>query len=299
MAKPLILLAGLVVLGGGAAWALTAPRSADSALLAEADSAPGDPTRGAQVFWAAGCASCHVAAEAEETDAPVLSGGQKFPSEFGTFIAPNISTDPDHGIGDWTLADLATALTEGVSPQGDHYYPAFPYTAYTHMTATDIADLWTFMQTLPASDVPSLPHEVGFPFNIRRAVGGWKTLYLNDDWVLETGDDPQLDRGRYLVEALGHCGECHTPRGTFGGLDTGRWMAGAPNPTGRGTIPNLTPAKLSWDASEIAYYLESGFTPDYDSAGGHMAPVVKNFAKLPPEDRAAVAAYVKALPPAE
>ena len=258
----------------------------------------GDATRGEAVFLAAGCASCHAAPGAE--DKRLLSGGQRFVSDFGTFVAPNISPDPTHGIGGWTLAEFASALKRGVSPQGRHYYPAFPYTAFAKMEDQDIADLWAYWQGLPASDAPSLPHEVGFPFSIRRGIGLWKLLYLNEDWVMAGDLDPQLTRGRYLVEALAHCGECHTPRGALGGLDTGRWLAGAPNPSGKGQIPGLTPDKLSWGAEDIAYYLETGFTPDYDSAGGHMVAVVENFAKLTAEDRAAVAAYVKAVPrPAE
>jgi len=287
----LILVAALAAAAGW--WITRAQPLAEDALAG----LTGDAARGEAVFLAAGCASCHVAPNAE--DKRVLSGGQRFASDFGSFVAPNISPDPVHGIGGWTMAQFASALKRGVSPEGQHYYPAFPYTAYARMRDRDIADLWAFWQGLPASDTPSQPHEVGFPFSIRRGVGVWKLLYLNDDWVM-TGDlDPQLERGRYLVEALAHCGECHTPRGPLGGLDRANWLQGAPNPNGKGQIPGLTPDKLKWDAAEIAYYLEAGFTPDYDSAGGHMVAVVENFAKLTAEDRAAVAAYVKALAPAQ
>ncbi|MEV8465541.1 cytochrome c [Fluviibacterium sp. DFM31] len=257
----------------------------------------GDPVAGETIFTAAGCASCHMAPGAEGEAQRVLSGGQKFPSDFGTFIAPNISPDPDHGIGGWDLADLAGALTRGVSPEGEHYYPAFPYTAYTHMELQDIADLKAYLDTLPASDAPSQPHQVGFPFNIRRAMFGWNLLYLSDHWVLPVGDDPKLERGRYLVEALAHCGECHTPRTALGGMDTDRWMAGAPDPSGKGKVPNITPAALDWGESDIVFFLETGFTPNFDAAGGHMVDVINNMAKLSAEDRAAVAAYIAALPP--
>lgn len=256
----------------------------------------GDASRGESVFIAAGCASCHAAPDAEGDAKLVLAGGQRFESDFGTFIAPNISPHSQEGIGDWTLAEFASAVQRGVSPEGQHYYPAFPYTSYVNMTDQDVVDLWAYWQTLPADTTPSAAHEVGFPFNIRRAVGAWKQLYLTDDWVMTSADTPELDRGRYLVEALAHCGECHTPRSALGGLDRSQWLAGAPNPTGRGTIPSLTPDDLTWGAGEIAYYLESGFTPEYDSAGGHMVAVIENFAKLPASDREAVAAYLKALP---
>ncbi|SPF80425.1 c-type cytochrome [Pseudoprimorskyibacter insulae] len=257
------------------------------------DGLSADPANGEQVFYAAGCISCHAAPGTTGPAKLTLAGGQAFPSDFGTFIAPNISPDPDHGIGGWTLSEFASALRYGSSPDGQHYYPAFPYTAYAHMTDQDIADLWAFWQGLPPSDVPSQPHQVGFPFNIRASLGGWKMLFMSKDWVVADIPSPEVERGRYLVEALGHCGECHTPRNALGGLDTANWLGGAPNPSGSGKIPSL--AALDWAASDIAYYLETGFTPDFDSAGGHMAPVVQNFARLPAADRDAVAAYIKAL----
>ncbi|SHH21643.1 c-type cytochrome [Marivita hallyeonensis] len=256
----------------------------------------GDVANGEVVFIASGCASCHAADDAEGDAKRVLTGGHRLASDFGTFVAPNISMDATHGIGDWTLDDFATALRAGVSPDGQHYYPAFPYASYAGMTDQDVVDLWAFMQTLPADATPSAPHDIGFPFNIRRAVGVWKTLYLNDDWVVTDVPSPELERGRYLVEVLAHCGECHTPRDALGGLDRAAWMAGAPNPSGRGTIPALTPDELTWSAADVAYYLETGFTPDFDSAGGSMADVVTNFAQLSASDRQAVAAYIKALP---
>ncbi|MFP7570657.1 c-type cytochrome [Marivita sp. S2033] len=259
------------------------------------DGVQGDAARGEQVFIAAGCASCHSAPEAEGEDKLVLAGGQAFPSDFGTFIAPNISPHEEAGIGDWTLAQFASAVQRGVSPDGAHYYPAFPYASYVRMTDQDVTDLWAYFQTLPADATPSAAHDVGFPFNIRRALGGWKFLYFNDDWVMADAATPELERGRYLVEALGHCGECHTPRTALGGLDTAAWLSGAPNPTGKGRIPSLAPADFDWSATDIAYYLETGFTPEFDSVGGHMTAVVDNFAQLPASDRLAVAAYIKAL----
>ena len=290
--KRVLLVLLLAALGAaGLGFWLTAPSRVSADRL---EGLTGDADSGEAVFTAAGCASCHHAPDSD--DKLVLAGGQAFPSDFGTFHAPNISPDPDHGIGDWSFEDFANALLRGVSPEGSHYYPAFPYAAYTHMREQDIADLWAYMQTLPPSQAESQPHEVAFPFNIRRAVGGWKLLFFDPSWVIEDVDTPELERGRYLVEALAHCGECHTPRNALGGLDRDAWLSGAANPSGDGRIPGLTPDHLDWSAGDIAYYLETGFTPDFDSAGGHMVEVIENFAKLPAEDRQAVAAYVKALP---
>ena len=292
-------LAGVVLLGLAAVAAglwLTRPDRLPAAALA---SVQGDATRGAMVFWAGGCASCHAAEDAEGEDRLVLAGGRAFPSEFGTFYAPNVSPDPQAGIGAWGFEDFANAVQRGVAPDGAHYYPAFPYPAYTLARTDDVADLWAFWQTLPATDEPSRPHDVGFPFSIRRGIGVWKMLYMPDGFATAQPVDADAERGRYLAEALAHCGECHTPRDALGGLDRTRWLAGAANPSGDGRIPNVTPEGLSWSRQEIAQYLTDGFTPDFDSAGGHMVSVIRNLARLPDADRSAIAAYLKQVPPAE
>jgi mono/diheme cytochrome c family protein len=158
--------------------------------------------------------------------------------------------------------------------------------------------LRAYLQTLPPSDAASLPHDVPFPFNIRRSLGGWKLLFLKDGFVRP--DVPaDAEAGRYIVEALAHCGECHTPRNALGGLDYTRWLGGAPSPDGKGKIPNITPGALTWSESEIVDYLKTGFTPEFDSAGGLMAEVVANMSQLPDEDLLSIAKYLKALPPVE
>ena len=143
-------------------------------------------------------------------------------------------------------------------------------------------------------------HQLGFPYNVRRGVGVWKRLFLDEGQVVAL-DNPSeaVARGQYLVEGPGHCGECHTRRNFMGGLDRSQWLGGAPNPAGRGTIPNITPGSssfASWSEADIANFLETGFTPEFDSAGGEMAEVVKSLARLPADDRAAIAAYLKAVP---
>ncbi|WP_322888942.1 MULTISPECIES: c-type cytochrome [unclassified Yoonia] len=282
-------IAGLAVLAIGAGWVATRPAPLPATAL---DGITPDAARGETVFAIAGCANCHAA-----TDGPreVLSGGRAFASDFGTFHAPNISSDPVHGVGGWTDLELASAITRGVSPQGAHYYPAFPYTSYIKADLQDVADLIAHMRSLPASNSPSLPHDLRFPYNIRAGLGAWKALYLRDDWVADA-PTPELERGRVLVEALGHCAECHTPRDALGGLDRSAWMTGAPNPSGEGRIPGITPTALDWSAQDIAAYLQSGFTPEFDSAGGSMAEVIHGTAALSDDDRLAIAAYLKALP---
>lgn len=290
--------ATLVVIGAIALWFASAPVRLNAAEIAAAP--PGDAARGERVFWAGGCASCHAAAGAEGGARFRLAGGVSLATPFGTFVAPNISPDPKDGIGGWSFADFANAMMRGVSPDGSHLYPAFPYPSYARMTIADVADLYAFLKTLPAVKGRAPEHRLGFPFNIRRGLGLWKRAFLHPDPVVRF-DAPgeRLARGRYLVEGPGHCGECHTPRNPAGAADTSRWLAGAPAAAGSGKVPNITPGSSKfggWSEDEIVEFLTSGFTPDFDSAGGAMAEVVRNLAELPAEDRAAIAAYLRAVP---
>ena len=285
---------GLTLIGFAGFVMLTAPRPSSMKIY---EGLTGDKTKGEAVFWATGCASCHMAPGATGDTELVLAGGQSFASPFGTFLAPNISTDPKTGIGGWSLEKFAYAVVDGITAEGRHAYPAMPYAAYNKLLPQDMVDLKAFMDTLPASDVPSQPHQIGFPFNIRRTLGIWKLMFVTKDWVVQGDLSPEASRGRYIAEAMAHCGECHTPRNILGGLKRSEWLAGAPNPDGKGRSPNITPAVLKWSEDEIVEYLTTGFTPEFDSVGGHMVHVVENMSKLPESDRQAVAAYLKSVPP--
>ena len=279
------------------AWFLSAPSYVDASAFASIE---GNAAKGKQVYAVGGCNSCHSADWAKDEAKDILKGGKHFETPFGTFIAPNISPDKAAGIGEWTLIDFANAMQKGVSPKGKHYYPAFPYTSYQRMTNEDVADLFAYMKSLPADTTASQAHEVGFPFNIRRGLGLWKLVFMKSGEIenLETADAAVL-RGQYLVEGAGHCGECHTRRNFLGGSEFSNWLAGGPNPDGPGFIPNITAHETglaSWSADEIAEYLNSGFTPEFDVVGGSMVSVVENTALISAEDRAAVAAYLKAIP---
>ena len=290
------LLAAVLVVGG-LVWWLARPGELPEATRAALAAHDGDAAAGERIFWAAGCAGCH-AAPGLGSDAPVearlvLAGGRRLVSPFGAFVVPNVSTDAEHGIGAWSEEDFARAMLIGVSPEGRHYYPAFPYTSYIRARPEDVADLWAFWQTLPADPTPSAAHDLPFPVNQRAALGVWKLLNLTDEHVLPDSPDAEVMAGRYLVEALGHCAECHTPRDLTGGLDLSRWMRGGPNPSGEGRIPAIPDAR--WSAEDIEAYLFSGFTPDFDVVGGSMVDVVQHMAQLPAADRAAIAAYLRAL----
>ena len=293
MARLVRYLVVLGILAAAAGWYLSAPVLRDTAGL---DQLTADAKHGEVVFWASGCASCHMAPGAKAADQLVLAGGQAFPTAFGTFMAPNISPDPKEGIGNWSLADFAHTIQDGVLPDGSHEYPAMPYVAYSKMENQDLVDLRAFLATLPASVTPSQPHQVSFPFSIRRSLGLWKRMFGGKDYVL-TGDLPaDVTRGRYLSEALAHCGECHTPRNALGGLKRSAWLAGSVIDGGRGKVPNITPGKLDWSADDTFAYLTTGFTPTYDAVGGAMVHVVDNMTHLPESDVRAIVAYLKAVP---
>lgn len=295
-----IAVAAAGLLGAAAFWLLTAPDRLNAATLAGLGE--GDAARGERIFFAGGCASCHAEAGARGDDRFVLGGGVALVTDFGTFVAPNISAHPVDGIGAWSEEDFANAMLRGVSPDGRHYYPAFPYASYARMEPSDVADLHAFMRKLPEVEGTAPGHDLGFPYNVRRGIGLWKLINLSEEPVLALGADAdeQLLLGRYLVEGPGHCGECHTPRDVSGGTDTDRWLSGAVAAEGEGIVPNVTSGEGGigdWSAEDIALYLESGFTPDFDTVGGVMAAVQRNMAELTPEDRAAIAAYLKAVPP--
>ena len=297
--KRLFLLGAVAAIGF---WWLTRPAPGfDPVAIA---SMQADPQRGELIYHIGGCASCHVEPEADEAvNPPALGGGIRFETQFGTFIAPNITPHPQRGIGSWSTSEFAHALLNGVSPRGEHYYPAFPYASYTRMLLQDVVDLKAYMDTLPISERENIPHQLPFPFNIRRGLGLWKRLYLKQTPAVVLPDaDPELLRGRYLVEGPGHCAECHTPRNLLGGFISDRWLAGAPSPDSDGRIPNITPHATGigkWTLADIAEYLSSGFTPDYDVVGSSMAEVVENTAHLSDSDRRAVARYLLSIPALE
>ena len=291
-----VILAGVAVALAALAWALSAPRPRYTEAEWQALGFAGDAAAGRLVFFAGGCESCH---KSPGQDDPLkLGGGLELKTPFGSFYPPNISSDPADGIGAWRPVDVANALLSGVSPDGRHFYPAFPYASYQRMTPKDVADLAAFLRTLPAVKGKAPANALRFPFSIRRAVGLWKLLYFDNSPLRpDPGHSERLRRGRYLVEGPGHCGECHTPRGFLGAMEERKALSGAPLPDGHGKSANLRGGGfLTWTNADIVEALTSGFTPAGDVLGGGMNGVVDNLAKLPESDREAIAAYLKSLP---
>ncbi len=295
-----LLIGACLVLAAGAVafWVLTRP---DTIAAADLPDHTPDPEHGAYVFHAAGCNSCHAAPEAEGEEKMRLGGGLAFETPFGTFRAPNVSPDPEHGIGGWSDVDFVNAVMRGLAPDGSHYYPAFPYPSYQRMTVEDVLDLKAYMDTLPAVAEPSPGHDLPLPLRVRRGIGLWKRLYMDyRPFQPGEGADEQLKRGAYLVTGPGHCGACHTPRNMLGGPEPERAYSGGPAPEGDGTIPNITPHEDGigdWSVGDIKTALRTGLLPDFESFGGDMVAVQENMAELTEADREAIAVYLKALPP--
>jgi mono/diheme cytochrome c family protein len=261
-----------------------------------------DLKNGETLFNIGGCASCH-AADAKNTPL-VLGGGHELKTAFGTFVVPNISSDAKAGIGAWSEAEFLTAMINGVGRNGEHLYPAFPYTSYQRMRINDVRDLFMYLKTLPAVAESAGPHKLGFPFNIRRTLGIWKLLFLDGKpFEANAAQSAAFNRGAYLVEGPGHCAECHSKRNPLGGITADGRMAGGPNPEGKGFIPNISQHPRDglgdWSVKDFEYLLKAGGIPAGGTVADEMEDVVGNTSKLSDDDRRAMAEYLKSLPPKE
>jgi len=265
-------------------------------MLATSCFAQGDAKRGEYIAKAGGCLGCHTV---EKDKAVPYAGGRALKTPFGTFYGPNITPHPQAGIGRWSEADFVRALREGRRPDGAHYFPAFPYPSFTLITDADLRDLWAYMRSLPPSSRQSEPHDLGFLYRWRFLVGIWKWLFFTPGpFAPDPGQSAVLNRGKYLVTALGHCGECHTPRNFLGAPKKSRFLGGAK--FGKGTAAsNLTPTRLGKQGDgELKEFLRTAMTPDGDVAAASMAEVVQNTTgQLTPQDLDALVAYLRSLPP--
>lgn len=264
--------------------------------------AQGDAKRGLYLSKAAGCIGCHTQETKDPKDAVPYAGGRALKTPFGTFYGPNITPHPTAGIGKWSEADFVRAMREGRRPDGSNYFPAFPYPSFTKISDADLRDLWAYLRTLPPSGRASQEHELGFLYRWRFAVGAWKWLYFEPGPLTADPQQPaQVNRGRYLVNALSHCGECHTPRTALGGPKRSRLLAGTDKgPEGK-KVPNITPGRLKkWSDAEIRDFLQTGMTSDGDVTAEAMAEVVRNTtSQLTAEDLSALIAYLRTVPAVE
>jgi mono/diheme cytochrome c family protein len=256
----------------------------------------GDAKRGEYLVKVGGCVACHTE---DRKDAVAFAGGRALKTPFGTFYGPNITPHPQAGIGRWSEADFIRAVREGMRPDGAHYFPAFPYPSYTRIVESDLRDLWAYLKTLPPSGRANQEHDLRFPLRWRFLVSIWKWLAFTPGSVApDTKLSPAVNRGAYLVQALSHCGECHTPRNFLGVPKRSRFLAGGKGPDDK-KVPNITPTRLKkWSDGELKEFLLTGATPDGDAASGAMDEVVRNTtSQLTPDDLAALMAYLRSLPP--
>jgi mono/diheme cytochrome c family protein len=264
--------------------------------LFESAFAQGDAKRGEYLAKAGGCVGCHTEAR---QGAVAFAGGRALKTPFGTFYGPNLTPDQNAGIGRWSEADFVKAMRRGLRPDGANYFPAFPYPSFTKIANPDLKDLWAYLRSLPPSARANQPHDLRFPFSWRLLVWVWKWLFFTPGpFTPDPSRSAALNRGAYLVDALGHCGECHTPRNFLGGSKTSRYLAGGKLP-GEGSAPNLTPTRLKkWDTKDLKDFLQTGMTPDGDVVAETMGEVITNTtSKLTSPDLDAVLAYLRSLPP--
>lgn len=278
-----------VILTGALVWAPLAVAETSTTLV----------KKGEYIYNAAGCVGCHTAVKPK--GAP-LAGGRELKTPFGVFVTPNISPDRETGIGRWREADFVRAMREGRSPDGAYYFPAFPYASYAGMTDGDLAALWAYLKSRPAQSRPNRVHEIAFPFNQRPLLFFWRLLYFDGTPFAPDPEKPTLwNRGAYLVRAVGHCGECHTPRSLMGGMRLDREFAGAAEgPEGK-RVPNITPHKTkgigAWSLQDIVSFLSDGGLPDGDYVGGAMTEVVENStSRMTQDDLRAIAEFLSSAP---
>jgi mono/diheme cytochrome c family protein len=254
----------------------------------------GNVDRGAYLARASGCIACH--SNFEEGGAP-LAGGAPLETDFGTFFPPNLTTDREHGIGDWTVESFAKAVRQGIGPDGEPYFPAFPYPFYAEFSDQDIADLWAAFQTVAPVAEAAPDHDVSFPFDQRWGLKLWRAAYFYKPQTEPLPDRSDAwNRGRELVRGAAHCGACHTPRNLAGGRDLGAVFAGNSELPGGSKAPSIQTEDLErngWTISSLSYALQSGLTPSGDAFGGSMAEVVREGTRfLSPQDREAMAVYL-------
>ena len=294
----MLLLALIAVLGGVVFWFLSEPQR----LPREAMPAHrADLANGKLMFTIGGCINCHKPAKDQaNANADLPSGGAPLKTPIGVLYPPNLTPDIETGIGRWTHFDFLDATMRGVSPQGTHYIPAFPYTSYAAMKPEDLLDIEGYLKSLSPVRAPPKPHDVWLLPVVRRGIGLWKLIGLDTSpWQPDPAQSASWNRGSYLVNGPGHCGECHTPRNLFMVKRSDRAFAGGPHPEGEGRVPALrgliTRGRYK-DAKDLASALKYGEALGYDKlSSGGMGDVQVGLAKLPDSDIQAITDYLVSL----
>jgi mono/diheme cytochrome c family protein len=277
--------------------------------VAEVHAADADSiARGKYLYEAADCYSCHGGPRGGKNSGNpagslrLPSGGLGLDTPFGTFRSPNITPDKQYGIGAWSQAEFKAALRNGIGRNGEYLFPVFPYTSFTKLTDRDMEDMYAYIMTLPAVPLPNKPHEAKPPFSWRALLIFWRELFFIAGpmkAVPAQGED--WNRGNYLVNAVAHCQECHTPRNFLGGLKLSSSFSGNIGGPDKQNAPNITSDVKTgignWSIADIEQLLKTGMTPESDIIGSGMKAVVMGTSKLTDADRHAMAVYLKSIPP--
>ena len=301
MKRIFIVIVALLIIGLIAVLALNRTDSAAGAApaIAGAPAAAALVARGEYLTKAADCVACHTVPESGKP----FAGGVAFKLPFGTIYSTNITSDPTHGIGGYSDEEFVRAVREGVRKDGQHLYPAFPYTSYTALSRDDALAIKAYLMSLPAIAEPNRPDDLGFPFNQRWAMAFWNAAFFKSARFVPDASKPeQWNSGAYLATALGHCGECHTPRNLGFGLEHGRELAGQELQGWRAY--NITADTKygigAWSDADVLAYLATGHAPGHDSAAGPMGEAVAHSLQfLNAQDAAALVAYLRTIPPHE
>ena len=256
--------------------------------------------KGKYIFHASGGCSCHTDTK---NNSEFLAGGRPIKTPFGTFYGTNITPDPVTGIGKWSDEDFIRAMTKGLSPEGNHYFPVFPYTSFHNITREDLLALKAYLFSIPAVRQNNLPHDLLLPFGRQAVLMFWKNVVWSPQPFNSNPEKTESwNRGAYLAQALAHCGECHTPRNLLGGLKSDMHFAGSKEGPEGELAPNITPHKKTgigdWSRVDISYFLETGMKPDGDDTQGLMSEVIEHgYQYLLPEDLDALAEYLISIVP--
>lgn len=257
--------------------------------------------KGEYIFQASGGCSCHT----KKNGGAFLSGGRPIKTPFGVFFSTNITPDPESGIGNWSDEDFVDAMTLGISPEGNLYFPVFPYTSFQLIRREDLLALKAYIFSISPVSQKNIPHELILPIGRKISMMLWKNLvWRPKNFKSNPEKTKKWNRGAYLVQALAHCGECHTPRNVLGDFKSNSYLSGSKKGPDGELAPNITPDIKTgigvWSRVDLSYFLQTGIKPDGNDSQGLMGEVIEQGYKFfNEEDLKAISEYLFSISPIE